>query len=92
MTANSGDAPTPPPTLPSRWTDPAPAIAVGTAIFLIAAVVCSLIGSLSAAAPTCWAGTVLGAAGFALFAAQRRAARSGSRTAQRGLVDRPKDR
>ncbi|KQU07820.1 hypothetical protein ASG56_04310 [Rhodococcus sp. Leaf7] len=81
--------PSPPPGLPARWTDPAPVLAAGTVLFLVAAILCTVVDSWSGAAPTCWAGTVLGALGFGLFALQRRAARSGRRTAQKGLVAPP---
>ena len=83
--------PTPatPPGLPPRVTDPAPVLAAGTLLFLAAAVLCSVVDSLSGAVAVCWTGTALGALGFGLFALQRRAARRGRRTAQKGLVHPP---
>ena len=57
--------------------------------FLVAAVVCSVVDSFSGAVAVCWTGTALGALGFGLFALQRRAARRGRRTAQKGLVHPP---
>ncbi|WP_072805289.1 DUF2530 domain-containing protein [Rhodococcoides yunnanense] len=72
--------------LSPRLTDPAPVIAVGIAAWVVATVVVLLSGDRwSQALPTCWAGIAVGAAGFALFLAQRAAARRGSKTAQRGL-------
>ncbi|MFC7956187.1 MULTISPECIES: DUF2530 domain-containing protein [Nocardiaceae] len=82
-----GDGLTPPPAMPARWTDPAPVIGGGTVAFAAAAVAATV--AEWSIAPTAWAGTALGALGFGLFALQRRAARRGRRTAQKGLVPPP---
>ncbi|MBY6365373.1 DUF2530 domain-containing protein [Rhodococcus corynebacterioides] len=73
--------------MPTRWTDPAPVIGGGTAVFAAAAVAATVADW--SIAPTAWAGTALGALGFGLFTLQRRAARRGARTAQKGLVPPP---
>ncbi|RDI20497.1 uncharacterized protein DUF2530 [Rhodococcus sp. AG1013] len=71
----------------ARLSDPRPVLAVGTAAWVLATVVVLLVGDRwSDALPVCYAGTALGLLGFALFLVQRRAARRGSRGAQRGLA------
>ncbi|CAM2932671.1 DUF2530 domain-containing protein [Prescottella defluvii] len=75
------------PTLLTRLSDPRPVLVVGTAAWVVATVVVLLGGDRwSDALPVCLAGTALGLLGFALFLVQRRAARRGSRGAQRGLL------
>ncbi|AYJ48589.1 DUF2530 domain-containing protein [Rhodococcus sp. P1Y] len=72
--------------LSPRLTDPAPALALGIAAWVLATVVVLIVGDRwSAALPVCIAGIGLGTLGFVLFLVQRAAARRGSKTAQRGL-------
>ncbi|MFF0814940.1 DUF2530 domain-containing protein [Rhodococcus sp. NPDC003318] len=74
------------PRLPARLTDPRPVLGLGTAAWLAATVVVLLSGDRWASAlPICWAGLAVGVLGTGLYLLQRRAARRGSRTAQRGL-------
>ncbi|MGW0043563.1 DUF2530 domain-containing protein [Rhodococcus sp. NPDC003348] len=74
------------PLLPDRLTDPRPVIAIGAAAWLVVTVVVLTSGDRwESWLPICWAGLALGALGSGLFLLQRRAARRGSRTAQRGL-------
>ncbi len=76
----------PDPRLPARLTDPRPVITVGVLAWLVATGVALAAGDRYASAlPICWAGLAVGAAGGVLYLAQRRAARRGRRTAQRGL-------
>nr|WP_296768052.1 DUF2530 domain-containing protein [Rhodococcus sp. (in: high G+C Gram-positive bacteria)] len=72
--------------LSRRLTDPAPVIAAGIGLWILATVVVLVGGDRwSSALPTCWAGVIVGSLGFALFLLQRAASRRGSKTAQRGL-------
>ncbi|MFD4182508.1 DUF2530 domain-containing protein [Rhodococcus sp. NPDC058514] len=74
------------PLIPRRLTDPRPVVAIGALAWLVATVVVLVSGDRwQAALPICYAGLAVGLLGFALFLAQRGAARRGSRTAQRGL-------
>jgi protein-S-isoprenylcysteine O-methyltransferase Ste14 len=81
--------PSPPP-LPPRLADPVPAIIVCTALWFLA-FVALLVARLAFKVDdnawlwTCSAGTLLGVTGYGVFRWQRRAARRGSRGAQRGL-------
>ncbi|MGV9745891.1 DUF2530 domain-containing protein [Rhodococcus zopfii] len=69
-----------------RLGDPRPALALGTAAWVVATIVVLLAGDRWATAlPVCVAGIVVGLLGSALFLAQRRAARRGRRGAQVGL-------
>ncbi|MFD4295112.1 DUF2530 domain-containing protein [Rhodococcus sp. NPDC058505] len=74
------------PLLPARLIDPRPVLALGTAAWMTATILVLLVGDRwEPLLPICLAGLAFGALGSALFLAQRRAARRGSRTAQRGL-------
>jgi len=79
-----------PPPLPARLTRLTDAVAVGSALWALAAVGL-FIAWLAGARPldvwfvTCVVGTALGGLGYAVFRWQRAAARRGSRTAQQGL-------
>lgn len=74
------------PLIPRRLTDPRPVVMIGTLAWLIATAVVLAAGDRwHAALPICLAGLAVGALGFALFLAQRAAARRGSKGAQRGL-------
>ncbi|MEE2033208.1 DUF2530 domain-containing protein [Rhodococcus chondri] len=69
-----------------RLADPRPILAIGTALWAIAAVVVLLSGDRwDSALPVCVAGIAVGLLGSALFLLQRRAARRGRRGAQVGL-------
>lgn len=73
-----------------RWTNPLPVVVVGTVIWLVVAVVATVVGARwQEVATVSWAGVGVGLLGGALFAWQLRAARRGSRGAQQGLIDRP---
>jgi hypothetical protein len=79
-----------PPPLPPRLTQVRTVVAVGTALWLIAAaalLVAALVGvrPLDIWFTTCLAGALLGGIGYGIFTWQRAAARRGSRTAQEGL-------
>ena len=79
-----------PPPLPARLTRITDAVAVGSALWALAAVglfVASLVGArpLDIWFTTCVVGAALGGLGYAVFRWQRAAARRGSRTAQQGL-------
>jgi Flp pilus assembly protein TadB len=58
---------------------------VGTALWILAAVVVALVRPPGIWQLTCVVGAVLGGVGYSIFAWQRSAARRGSRTAQQGL-------
>lgn len=74
------------PLLSDRLTDPRPVLAIGTAAWLIATVVVVTGGDRwQTMLPICWSGLIFGVIGTLLFVVQRRAARRGDRTAQRGL-------
>ncbi|MEU5840708.1 DUF2530 domain-containing protein [Rhodococcus sp. NPDC047139] len=70
-----------------RLADPRPALAVGTGLWVAATVVVLAVGGdlREDSLPVCVAGILVGLLGTALFLIQRRAARRGSRGAQRGL-------
>jgi drug/metabolite transporter (DMT)-like permease len=79
-----------PPPLPRRLTQVRTVTAVGSLLWLLAAVAL-LVAALAGWRPldiwftTCLAGVLLGGIGYGIYAWQRAAARRGSRTAQRGL-------
>ena len=69
---------------------PAPALIIGTALWVIATIVVAVSGDRwSDALPICYAGIGVGFLGFALFSIQPRAAVRGDKGAQQGagLVD-----
>ncbi|MGA9871402.1 MAG: DUF2530 domain-containing protein [Rhodococcus sp. (in: high G+C Gram-positive bacteria)] len=73
--------------LPARLTNPAPVIAAGIALWVVATAVVLVVGEhWESALPTCLAGIGVGTVGFLLFVVQRTAARRGRKTAQRGLI------
>lgn len=74
-----------PPALPPRLADPVPAILGGTALWLVALVALFLFGADDLWLWTSASGCALGIIGYGVFRWQRRAARRGSRSAQRGL-------
>lgn len=76
--------PSPPP-LPPRFNQVTTLLAVGTVLWIVAAVVAALVRPPDIVLLTCVVGAVLGGVGYSVFAWQRSAARRGSRTAQRGL-------
>ena len=71
--------------LGQRWKDPIPVVVVVSALWLVGLVASLATGHWAGWGEACLAGLVVGALGFALFLGQRRAARRGDRTAQRGL-------
>jgi hypothetical protein len=79
-----------PPPLPRRFTQVRTVTAVGTLLWLLAAVAL-LIAALAGWRPldiwftTCLAGVLLGGIGYGIYSWQRAAARRGSRSAQQGL-------
>ena len=79
-----------PPPLPRRLLDIRAVVAVGTALWLLGALVL-LLAWWFAGRPldlwfsTCLAGAALGGVGVGIFSWQRAAARRGSRTAQTGM-------
>jgi hypothetical protein len=79
-----------PPPLPARLTRITDAVAVGSALWALAAVG-FFVAALAGGRPldiwfiTCVVGAALGGLGYGIFRWQRAAARRGSRTAQRGL-------
>ncbi|MGI5127123.1 DUF2530 domain-containing protein [Pseudonocardia sp. CA-107938] len=79
-----------PPPLPARLTRITDAVAVGSALWALAAAAL-FVASLTGGRPldiwfvTCLVGTALGGLGYGIFRWQRAAARRGSRTAQQGL-------
>lgn len=81
-------APGEPPPLPARLTDPVPVVLAGAALWAVAAVVLGVL-ALSGARPLdAWffatlVGVGLGALGLGVLALQRRAARRGSKGAQK---------
>ncbi|MEU7525010.1 DUF2530 domain-containing protein [Saccharothrix sp. NPDC042600] len=85
MAEQTQSLPAPPP-LPVRLTDPVPAIAGGTALWLLAfAAVLLFARDQTTLLWTCASGAGLGVIGYGVFRWQRSAARRGSRTAQSGL-------
>ncbi|MEV0680971.1 DUF2530 domain-containing protein [Actinosynnema sp. NPDC050436] len=86
--AEQTQSPPAPPPLPARLADPVPAIAAGTALWLLAfLVVLAFFREHTTLLWTCLSGGVLGFIGYGVFRWQRSAARRGSRTAQQGLSD-----
>lgn len=84
--AEQTQSPPAPPPLPSRLTDPVPAIVAGTALWVLAfAAVFLFARDQTTLLWTCAAGAGLGVIGYGIFRWQRSAARRGSRTAQSGL-------
>lgn len=75
-----------PPALPRRLADPRPAITVCTVAWFVAVVVLLITGAPASWVWTCVIGGMLGFVGFTVMYLQRRAARRGSRLAQRGLL------
>jgi hypothetical protein len=75
----------PVPPLPRSLADARPVVLVGTIGWFTAAAVLAVAGVGGDWVPTCLTGGVLGLVGFVIMAWQRRAARRGSRGAQRGL-------
>ncbi|MDI9914866.1 DUF2530 domain-containing protein [Rhodococcus sp. IEGM 1379] len=68
-----------------RLSAPAPALVIGTAVWVVATVVVLLSGDRwSSALPVCYAGIGVGFIGYGLFWIQRRAALRGSKGAQQG--------
>ncbi|MGH3929827.1 MAG: DUF2530 domain-containing protein [Pseudonocardiaceae bacterium] len=78
-------APIPPP-LPRGLADPRPVVTLGTIAWFVAAVVFRTADGASSWTWTCVVGGLLGLLGLTMIYLQRRAARHGSRTAQRGLM------
>ena len=75
-----------PPTLPDRLLDPRPVIITIAVGWLVALVLAFTIPALHDWRPVTVAGLVVGVLGTSIFLWQRRAARRGSRGAQRGLI------
>lgn len=78
-------APPSPPPLPARFNQVTTLLAVGTVLWIVAAVVTALVRPPDIVLLTCVVGAVLGGVGYSIFAWQRSAVRRGSRTAQQGL-------
>ncbi len=74
-----------PPALPARFNRMTSVLAVGTTLWVVAAVVVAVARPLDLWFLTCAVGAGLGGVGYSIFAWQRAAARRGSRGAQRGL-------
>ncbi|ADG99280.1 Protein of unknown function DUF2530 [Segniliparus rotundus DSM 44985] len=74
-----------PAALPAALRDPTPFVGALSVAWLVGLAVSLATGHWAGWGQTCLAGLVVGALGFALFLSQRRAARRGDRTAQRGL-------
>ncbi|WP_054816487.1 DUF2530 domain-containing protein [Nocardia arizonensis] len=74
------------PQIPARFTDPRPVLAVGSALWAIAAVVVWVSGERwESARPICLMGLAVGLLGTVIFLIQRRGARRGDKGAQTGL-------
>ena len=78
-----------PPALPRRLTDPIPVILVGSAVWVVVAVVLGVLGATGARPFDAWfsaslVGIGLGLLGLLVLGLQRRAARRGDKGAQRG--------
>ena len=73
------------PALPDRILDPRPVLALGTAAWAVGLLVCVLVGAEGRQVALCAVGMVVGAAGWAVYALQRRAVRRGHAGAQQGL-------
>lgn len=81
----SAAVPTVPRPLP-RWAeDPRPALAVGIVVFTALGVIALIGGAAPVMAATGFAGVVVGAAGWGVYAWQRAAVRRGARWVQDGL-------
>lgn len=81
-------APGEPPPLPVRLTDPVPVVLVGSALWLVVAVVLGVLAAVGARPLDAWfvaalIGMALGAIGLGVLALTRRAVRRGSRGAQK---------
>ena len=76
-----------PPALPAALLDPVPMIAVGTIVWLAAAIASFTIADLATWRPVTIAGLGVGALGTGIFRWQRSAARRGTKGAQDGLAD-----
>ncbi len=74
-----------PPSLPPRFNQVTTMLAVGTVLWIVAALVLLLVHPPDIWLLTCVVGAGLGGVGYSIFAWQRAAARRGSRTAQQGL-------
>lgn len=74
-----------PPRLPAALLDPWPVIAVGAALWALAAAAAFAIPALESWRPVTAAGLAVGVFGLSLFLWQRSAARRGARGAQSGL-------
>ena len=77
-----------PPPLPRRLTDPVPVIAVGSALWAVAALVLGVLAATGVRAWDAWSvatlvGVGLGALGLVVLGLQRRANRRGAKGAQR---------
>ncbi|WP_431957665.1 DUF2530 domain-containing protein [Nocardia lijiangensis] len=74
------------PEIPPRLTDPRPVLAVGSALWVVAALVVWASGERwEWARPVCLMGLVVGLIGLTIFLIQRRGARRGDKGAQTGL-------
>ncbi|GEM_PF-2517004 len=73
------------PPLPAAVLDPRPALALGTAIWLVIAIVLLVLGGWSRTVALCLAGIAVGVLGTAVYALQRRAVVRGARGSQQGL-------
>lgn len=73
------------PELPARWRDPRPVIAVGAALWALAALAAFTVAALEHWRPVTLAGLGVSLFGLSLFLWQRSAARRGARGAQTGL-------
>lgn len=71
--------------LAAAWRDPIPVVALISALWLGGLVAALSTGHWAGWGQTCLAGLGVGGLGFLLFLSQRRAARRGDCTAQRGL-------
>ena len=76
-----------PPPLPAALLNPQPVIAVGAALWLLAAVAAFAIPTLHSWRPVTLAGLGVGVLGTSIYLWQRAAARRGARGAQTGLDD-----
>jgi hypothetical protein len=83
----SAESPPPrePPQLPAALREVWPVIAVGTAVWLVAALVAFLVPALHSWRPMTVAGLGVGLLGTGIFLWQRDAVRRGARGAQTGL-------
>lgn len=74
------------PEIPPRFTDPRPVLAVGSGLWLIAAVAVWAGGDRwESLRPVCLMGLVVGVLALGIFLVQRRGARRGDKGAQTGL-------